>query len=139
MNSFERNSLLESYGNAHEVLIAALKEFPKEMWKWKPAPEKWSIHEIIIHLADSEANSFARGRKIVAEPGSMILAYDQDAWAVKTLYHEQDPELALELFRLLRKSSYEMIKNLPDDAWESAATHSESGRYTFGHWLKIYD
>jgi uncharacterized damage-inducible protein DinB len=57
MNSKERHSKIAAYGAAHDLLMGALKQFPKEMWQYKPGPERWSIHEIIVHLADSEANS----------------------------------------------------------------------------------
>ena len=50
MTKQERNTFIESYGNAYNILVEALKEFPKEMWQWKPAPEKWSIHEVIFIL-----------------------------------------------------------------------------------------
>ena len=56
MTTAERNTLIESYGQAYTTLTTALNKYSKEMWQWKPAPEKWSIHEIIIHIADSEAN-----------------------------------------------------------------------------------
>jgi len=64
-----RNELLELYSNAYNNLIAALEEIPKEMWQYKPAPNKWSVHEVLIHIADSEASSFVRARKIISESG----------------------------------------------------------------------
>jgi hypothetical protein len=139
MENSERNRLIENYGKAYALLTEALKEFPEEMWKWKPAPEKWSIHEIIIHISDSEANSYIRCRKLIAEPETLIGGYDQDKWAVETLYHRQETKTALELFKLLRQSSYELIRMLPENTWTHTAIHSESGPYTFENWLKIYD
>lgn len=56
----ERHSKIIAYGQAYELLSAALKQFPREMWQYKPGPERWSIHEIMVHLADSEANSYIR-------------------------------------------------------------------------------
>ena len=85
----ERDLLIESYGKAYDSLIEALKEFPKEMWQWKPTPEKWSIHEIIIHIADSEANSFIRCRRFIAEPGSGVYGYDENKWAERLDYHSR--------------------------------------------------
>ena len=43
--------------------MGALTQFPREMRQWKPAPDQWSIHEVIVHLADSEANGYARCRE----------------------------------------------------------------------------
>ena len=120
MTKQERTQLIESYGKAYDTLVAALQEFPKEMWQWKPSPEKWSIHEIIVHIADSEANSYIRCRRFVAEPGSAVLGYDQDKWAAALNYHEQSTDDALQLFKYLRKASYDLIKNIPDEVWETA-------------------
>ena len=140
MTTQERNALIESYGNAFNILIEALKEFPKEMWQWKPAPEKWSIHEIIIHIADSEGNSFVRCRRFIAEPGSGVYGYDQDVWAKKSNYHTQSTDDALELFKWLRKMSYDLIKTMKDETWTSSyVQHSEVGKMTFEEWLKIYE
>ena len=140
MTKQQRNQLIESYGKAYDTLVEALKEFPKDMWQWKPSPEKWSVHEIIIHIADSEANSFVRCRRFIAEPGSGVYGYDQDKWAIATNYHAQSTEDALELFKYLRKMSYELIKTVDDKTWETATiNHSENGLMRFEEWLKIYE
>jgi hypothetical protein len=73
MDRQERLARIKSYGAAYENLVAALETFPKEMWQFRPAPGEWSIHEQIIHLADSDANSYVRLRRAVAEPGSAVL------------------------------------------------------------------
>ncbi len=135
----DRPAKIELYGRAFEQLAAALNEFPKEMWKFKPSPERWSIHEIIIHLADSEANSFVRARVFLAEPGKTIMAYDQDKWTKFMNYHEQDADTALELFRALRKSTYELIRKAPVDAWDRSIVHPEAGLMTMDRWLDIYE
>jgi hypothetical protein len=139
MTSAERLAKIESYGRAPEDLAAALKEFPREMWKYKPAPDRWSIHEIIIHLADSEANSFIRGRVFLAEPGKTIMAYDQDKWTRELDYHSQDTDLALDLFRCLRKSTYLILHNQPMSVWERTIVHPEAGLMTMDKWLEIYE
>ena len=140
MTKQERYVLVEAYGMAYDILIKALKEFPKEMWQWKPTPEKWSIHEIIIHIADSEANSFIRCRRFIAEPGSGVYGYDENKWAERLDYHSQNIEDSLLLFKLLRQASCDLIKTISDEIWESATVnHSENGIMSFGQWLKIYE
>jgi hypothetical protein len=139
MTPAERNALIESYGAAWPQLKAAVAEFPKDMWKYKPAPNRWSIHEIIIHLADSEANSFIRCRCLIAEPGKTIFAYDQDVWAQRLHYHEQSTDDALELFHWLRQMSYNLLKRLPEDTWKNSVMHPEIGPMAFELWLEIYE
>lgn len=140
MTKQERNALIESYGNAYQTLIEALKEFPSQMWQWKPAPEKWSIHEVIIHISDSEANSLVRCRRFIAESGSGVYGYDENKWAKHLNYHTQSIEDSLELFRLLRKASYDLIKTVDDKTWETATVvHSENGEVSFEQWLITYE
>ncbi len=139
MTPEERNEKIESYGNAYKNLIEALNELPKEMWQFKPSPVEWSIHEIIIHLADSEANGYIRCRRFIAEPGSKVMAYDQDRWATELSYHNQNINDALDLFRLLRLMTYNLIKYLPAKTWSNIVEHSGSGIITMNDWLNIYE
>jgi hypothetical protein len=139
MNNAERWQKIESYGAAYEKLIAALPQFPREMWQHRPAPDRWTIHEIIVHIADSEANSYVRCRRFVAEPGSTVMGYDEAGWAQQLSYHAQSPEAALELFKQLRAASYHLIKTLPEAVWANTVVHSESGVMTMDDWLDIYD
>lgn len=92
-----RQQKIESYGAAHAALAAALEAFPKAMRQFRPSPERWTIHEIIVHIADSEANSYVRCRRLLAEPGSTVLGYDEWQWAKGLNYHAQSADEALEL------------------------------------------
>jgi hypothetical protein len=140
MKKEERKQFIESYGMAYSTLVEALKEFPLEMWQWKPDPGKWSVHEIIIHITDSEANSYIRCRRFIAEPGSGVYGYDQDKWADALNYHGQSADDALELFKWLRKASYDLIKTVDDKTWDTATVgHSEYGVMSFEQWLKMYE
>ncbi len=139
MTSKEREQRIESYGKAYDQLAGALKQFPREMWQWKPAPDQWSIHEVIVHLADSEANGYARCRRFIAEPGQSVMGYDQEQWAKLLRYHEQSAEDALELFKWLRLASYKLIRSLPESVWSNTVTHPEYENYTFERWLDIYE
>jgi uncharacterized damage-inducible protein DinB len=134
----QRKELLGLYSNAYQQLIDALDVIPGEMWQFKPAPEKWSVHEVLIHIADSEVNSFARARKIICESGSTIMAYDENAWAVKLNYHDQSIEDSLELFRQLRMMTYNIIKELPEETWQNFIIHPDNGKMTLDDWLKVY-
>lgn len=138
MTPEERKRKIEEYGAAHELLVSALGRFPREMWQFRPGPERWTIHEIIVHIADSEANSYVRCRRFVAEPGSTVMGYDESVWTQKLQYHDQSTADALELFKYLRRASYTLIKGLPEAVWSSTVNHSESGEMTMDRWLDIY-
>lgn len=127
MTSEESQRKIKSYGSAYQTLVEGLKRFPKEMWQFRPASDRWTIHEIIIHIADSEANSYVRCRRFIAEPGSTVLGYDEMKWARDLDYHSQSIDNALELFKWLRYKSYTLIKDLPESVWSNQVTHTQGG------------
>lgn len=139
MNRKEINEKIELYGRGFELLTAALAEVPKEAWQFKPEPKEWSVHEIIIHLADSESNAALRARKLAVEPGGTLMGYDQDVWANELSYHNQNPDDALQFVKYARLTTYNWIKTLPDDVFTHTVKHPEYEEpYTFEMWLKIY-
>lgn len=139
MTQDDRKQKIESFGKGFTAVAETLKNLPKEMWKYKPSPKEWSVHEIIIHLADSEANSYIRCRRFIAETGNTVMAYDQDLWANKLNYHDQNADDALELFRLLRVMTYNLIKDLPEKTWANVIYHPENGLMSMDEWLNIYE
>ena len=139
MNKQERNEKIELYGKGYDLLIETLKDIPKEMWKFKPAPKEWSVHEVLIHLADSESNGALRVRKLIVEPGGTLMGYDQDRWAIELDYHDQNYEDTLEIVRLVRKTTYALLKKQPDEVFAHTVVHPEYEEpYTFEQWLNIY-
>ena len=139
MNKQERNAKLELYGKGYDLLLDALKDIPREMWKFKPEPTEWSVHEVLVHLADSESNAALRARKLIVEPGGTLMGYDQDKWTSALDYHDQSYEDALETLRLARKTTYELLKKQPDEVFEHSVKHPEyDAPYTFEKWLDIY-
>ncbi len=135
----ERQAKIASYGAAPAELEAALRDLPRAAWQFRPAPEQWTIHEIAVHLADSEANSYVRCRRFIAEPGAGLMGYDEIAWARALDYHAQSVEAAVALFRELRASTHRLIQGLPEAVWAHTAVHSESGQLTLDDWLDIYE
>jgi uncharacterized damage-inducible protein DinB len=134
-----RQEKIESYGRAYAMLIEALQQFPPEMWQFKPSAAEWSIHELIVHIADSEANSYGRGRKAIVEPGSTVMAYDEAQWAKTLNYHEQSTADALELFKWLRHTTYQLLRHLPEPVWSQTIEHPENGTMTLEGWLEVYE
>jgi hypothetical protein len=139
MNGEDRKQKIESYGKAYQYLTAALERFPREMWQYRPAPDLWTIHEIVVHIADSEANSYVRCRRFIAEPGRDVMAYDEPVWAHQLDYHTRDTGDALELFMSLRKNTYQLIRTLPEKVWANTVFHPENGVMTLDDWLDIYE
>ena len=70
--------------------------------KYRDKCGRWSIHEIIVDNTDSVANSYILWRRIIAEQGAPLMAYDENQWAAALDYHEQSAEDTLALFKRLR-------------------------------------
>ncbi len=122
-----------------DELRAVLDEMPREMWRYRPAPGQWSVHEILVHLADSEANSYLRCRLLAAEPGRPVMAYDQDRWAEQLDYHRRSLDDAMAVLSAVRRSTLNFIRDLPEPVWSHSVVHEEYDRpYTFTDWLEVY-
>ncbi len=93
---------IEEYRQGYGLLGAYLTEIPKEAWDFKPAPTEWSIHEIIIHMADSESMAALRARKLIVEPGSTLMGYEEAKWADALKYAKQNVDDALQIIKLAR-------------------------------------
>lgn len=93
----------------------------------RPAPEKWSIQEIVAHLADDELVGGYRLRMILSSPGTAIQAFDQDIWARTGRYDSTDVCSSLEIFRVLRRANLALLRSLRTDEWELSGVHAERG------------
>ena len=139
MNPKERNEKIELYGRGFDMLSAALADVPADAWKYKPSPVDWSVHEIVVHMADSESMAALRLRKLIVEPGSTLMAYEESRWADALNYLEQNSQDALQQIRYARQTTYRLLKSLPEEVFTHTVTHPEYKEpYTFDLWLGIY-
>jgi len=136
MNRDERRQTLESFGRGPALLSAAVRNFPRKMWLFKPSPEQWSIHEIILHLADKEASEYVRCRHVIAEPGGHIHHIDSARWAGSLGYFHQSTREALELVRRLRKMTYQLLVAVPEIVWTHTMSHSREGVISLERWVE---
>ena len=105
-----------------------IKGVPKKKLMTRPEPTKWSVAEIIAHLADTELVGGFRMRLILGENGVAIQAFDQDVWAGKFEYRKRDPQQSLAAFRALRENNLALIKSIPKAMWDNYGMHSERGK-----------
>jgi len=138
LSAAERAVLIERYANGPAVLQAALQKIPAAAMQWRPGPGKWSAHEIIVHCADSETNSHARIRQLLADAAPVIQGYDQDRWARELDYHTLPLEPALATTAAVRANTVPILRRLSDAQWRKSGTHSESGAYSMENWIKVY-
>ncbi len=96
----------------------------------RPAPGKWSVAEILAHLAESEIVGGYRIRMILGANGTPIQAFDQDDWAEAGKYARRNPAESLALFRTLRKANLALLGSLSPAQWKQYGMHSERGKET---------
>jgi hypothetical protein len=110
---------------------------PKER-KWKPGSGKWSIAEIVAHLADTEIVASWRMRSVLGANGTAIQPFDQDAWASVFQYGKRDVKQSLDVFRVLRENNLAMLKALPRESWDNYGMHAERGKETIAHLARMF-
>ena len=118
---------LKTQSATPKKLERLVKSAPPSKLRKRPAPDKWSVAEILAHLADTEIVVGWRIRSILAAPGTPLQAFDQDAWAVAGNYAKRDPRKSIEQFRAVRHANLALYKSLSPDQWKHFGVHAERG------------
>jgi hypothetical protein len=103
----------------------------------RPAPEKWSVAEILAHLADVEIVIGWRMRSILGDPGTAVQAYDQNKWVVAAHYEKRDPRKSIEIHRCLREANLALLKSLSPEQWKHHGQHAERGQESIEHIVRM--
>jgi hypothetical protein len=104
----------------------------------RPAPDKWSVAEIVTHMVDTDIVGGFRMRFILGAPGAAIQGFDQDVWASAGHYADRDAHESLEHFTALRAANLAMLKTLQPEQWQHHGIHSERGHETIQHIVTMY-
>ena len=112
---------------APDALAALVEGLSAEQLEQRPAPQKWSIREIVAHLADDELVGAYRIRLILSAPGTAIQAFDQDLWARTGRYSTREITESLALYRTLRFANLKLLQSLTAEEWDMFGVHAERG------------
>lgn len=112
------------------VLSAASLNRPEQ-------PGKWSIREVIQHLADSELVWSYRLRMVLAEDRPTLTGYDQDRWAKRLQYSEADVTFSLAIFRMLRQANLRLLERMDSSDLDRVAVHAERGDESVRHMIQL--
>jgi hypothetical protein len=129
-----RRKTLDSFSYAPTALCIAMRDFPRRMWFFKPAPGRRSIHEMILHLADSEAVDYVFCRQIIAT-GCASGTPNVEPWMDTLGYFHQGTREALKIIHSLRAATSKLLKTVPEACWLIVANHPVYGEITFEEWL----
>jgi len=141
------SAILELLGDREP--IAVLREMPSalpraidglspQQLRTPEQPGKWSIAQILQHLADSEIVSAWRMRLILAHDRPPLTGYDQDLWAERLHYDQADPSEALELFAALRRANLRLLDGASPAEMKRAGVHAERGEERLEHLCRLY-
>lgn len=129
---------LEVLRETPSKLRAIVSKLPASAITTREAPGKWSIAEVIQHLADSELVGANRFRMVMAHDNPPLLAYDQDLWSERLRYSESNVNDALEEFAVIRRSNVRLFERATDDDLARVGIHSERGEESLQHLMKLY-
>jgi len=127
--------LLAAAPNTLTAIIAGIADPDLDR---RPGAKKWSIREIVAHLADDELVGAYRIRMILSAPGTDIQAFDQDIWAETGRYQAMPMPMALTLFRVLREANLALLHRLSDAEWDRCGIHAERGRESIRDIVSYY-
>jgi DinB superfamily len=101
-------------------------------------PGKWSIGQILHHLADSELVWAWRMRLIIAHERPPLTGYDQDLWADRLQYDQGDPREALAVFAVLRQANRRLVERATPADLRRVGVHAERGDESLEHQVRLY-
>jgi len=115
---------------APKTIAALINGVSADELKQRPAPDRWSVVEIIAHMAEDELSSSWRYRQMIEHNGAPLLGFDQDLWAKLGDYQSWEPQDALAMYRLLREANLRLLEKLTPKQWECSGVHAERGPMT---------
>jgi|SRR5271170_633162 len=131
-------SVIDEYIRGSTAIQAAIKGLTAADLSAFPVANTWSIRQIVLHLMDSDLIASDRMKRIIAEENPTLVGYDESAFAKNLFYNELDPHAAAEIFTKNRQLTGEILKRLPDSAFERTGMHNQRGRISLGEMLEMY-
>jgi hypothetical protein len=123
-----------------EELLGVLKTQAEEMEKYfmlSPkdlsktyAPGKWTVRQLLHHLADTETVLYERIRRGIARPGQVVWGFDQDKWADQLDYNNRDLGIHQAIYQSIRRGVIDLVKSHYDLAGDRQYVHNETGLRT---------
>jgi hypothetical protein len=134
----ETSELLERFRRGPELMAVVLTGLGVEEQDFLSGPDKWSIRQIVAHVADTEVVAAHRLRQVIAEPNPTLVAFDQEAWARNLDYARRKPAASLDTFRRTRAENYELVRELPEPVFERTGNHTVRGPVTLRSLIELF-
>src|SRR5215207_10000695 len=130
---------MEVLAETPTVLRAAVAGLTSEQDGTPERPGKWSVRQVVQHLADSDVVGAFRFRMVLAHDAPELPGYDQDLFAERLRYQDSDLATALDDFEFLRGLNLRLLRRVtPEDMQQRVMRHAERGDEPLGHMIKLY-
>jgi hypothetical protein len=130
--------LIERFVAGGEQLRRAVSNLSQDDLLATPGPGKWSIQQLVIHLADSDAIAIDRMKRILTEDNPPLLYADENAYTERLFCEAQSLDDAVLLVEVNRRQFGKVLRKLPDAAFARVGTHNRKGRVTLGGMVEDY-
>ncbi len=131
-------NLIETFAAGGQKLRNAVAGLSREDLLARPGPGAWSIQELVIHLADSDAIAIDRMKRMLTEDNPQLLYADETSYVDRLHHDQQSIDDALTLFDVGRRQWARVLRLLPDDAFSRQGTHNRAGIVTVGKYVEGY-
>ena len=126
----EKTTLLDAYLSGPGTLRAAVTGMSREQLVSRPIAGKWSVLEVVCHLADTDANIAHRIKRVLSEERPVFDRVKPEPVLAALAYHERDIEEELGVFDLTRRQIGRILRASPPQAWERTGIVGDRGDRT---------
>lgn len=130
--------LIEKFVAGGGVLRESVKGVTRDEALARPGPGKWSIQELVIHLADSDAIALDRMKRVISEKNPTLLSADEQAYVDHLHCDAQSLDDAVTLFALGRTQFARVLRALGPEAFDRFGSHNVAGKLTLRDLLETY-
>jgi len=140
-------AILDLLGNNHPLTVLrqtptavaqAIGGLTPAQLRTPEGPDKWSVVQVLQHLADSDLVWGWRVRLILAHDRPQITGYDQDLWAERLHYADADPGEALAALDILRRGNLRLIERATPAELKRVGVHAERGEESIEYLVRLY-
>ena len=135
-----RRSVLSALVAAPRSIARVLRRASRRRLKRRPARGEWSATEVLGHLLDAEVTLGFRIRKLAAEPGAAVVAWDQDRWTDGLRHRRAHPRTLAAAYGALRAANVDQVRRFSSAQRRAAGRHPEYGRLRvdqmLSHWAE---
>jgi uncharacterized damage-inducible protein DinB len=135
-----RRNVMSALVAAPRAIARALGRASRRRLGRRPAHGEWSATEVLGHLLDAEVALGFRIRKLAAEPGAAVVAWDQDRWTDGLGHRRANPRTLVAAYGALRAANVDQVRRMSPAQRRAAGRHPEYGRLRvdelLSHWAE---